>query len=245
MNDLIRVTVNENQEPIISGRELHKFLEVGTDYKKWFDRMAEYGFVENVDFATVSQKCPIANGGYQERYDHLIKIDMEKELCMIQRTERGKQARRYFIEVEKEYNSPEKVMARALKIAEMQLSNLRLENKVQAQQIQELTPKASYYDKVLQCKEVVSISVIAKDYGMSAKKLNSLLHNRGVQYKQGHIWLLYQKYANKGYTKTKTYTSTTTEGDVYAVVHTYWTQKGRLFIYDLLKQENIYPTMER
>ena len=92
---------------------------------------------------------------------------------------------------------------------------------------------------------MVSISVIAKDYGMSAKKLNSLLHNKGVQYKQGYIWLLYQKYADKGYTKTKTYTSTTTEGDVYAVVHTYWTQKGRLFIYDLLKQENIYPTMER
>ena len=242
MNDLIRVNLNDNQEPVISGRELHDFLGVETSYRLWFPRMCEYGFMYGVDYTPYIFVHPQNN---QETTDHAMKIDMAKELAMIQRSEKGRQARKYFIEVEKEYNSPEKVMARALKIAEMQLSNLRFENKVQAQQIQELTPKASYYDKVLQCKEVVSISVIAKDYGMSAKKLNSLLHNKGVQYKQGHIWLLYQKYADKGYTKTKTYTSTTTEGDVYAVVHTYWTQKGRLFIYDLLKQENIYPTMER
>ena len=95
MNSLIEIKTNESQEPVISGRELHEFLEVKEKYTQWFQRMKEYGFVESVDFATVSEKTEIANGGYQERYDHLIKIDMAKELAMIQRTEKGKQARQY------------------------------------------------------------------------------------------------------------------------------------------------------
>ena len=78
MNNLIKVNTDENGDVIISGRELHEFLEIGTDYKKWFDRMKEYGFSENIDFATVSQKSPITNGGYQEKFDHAIKYDLLK-----------------------------------------------------------------------------------------------------------------------------------------------------------------------
>lgn len=78
MNNLTKVNTDENGDVIISGRELHEFLEIGTDYKKWFDRMKEYGFSENIDFATVSQKSPIANGGYQEKFDHAIKYDLLK-----------------------------------------------------------------------------------------------------------------------------------------------------------------------
>lgn len=115
---------------------------------------------------------------------------------------------------------------------------------VQSQQIAELQPKASYYDVVLNCKDLLSVSEIAKDYGKSAKWLNAKLHELGVQFKQGGIWLLYQKYAEKGYTSTKTQSFNGNDGTVHSKVHTYWTQKGRLFIYELLKANGILPTIE-
>ena len=115
---------------------------------------------------------------------------------------------------------------------------------VQNQQIAELQPKASYYDVVLNCKDLVSITTIAKDYGWSAKTMNTYLHDKGVQFKQGAIWLLYQKYANCGYTSTKTHTYPGNGGEVHSKVHTYWTQSGRLFIYDLLKLDGILPLIE-
>ena len=117
---------------------------------------------------------------------------------------------------------------------------------VQEQQIAELQPKASYYDVVLNCKDLVSVTEIAKDYGKSAKWLNEKLHELGIQFKQGgKTWLLYQKYAQKGYTSTKTQTYNGNDGEIHTKVHTYWTQKGRLFIYDKLKAENILPVMEK
>ena len=117
---------------------------------------------------------------------------------------------------------------------------------VQEQQISELKPKASYYDVVLNCKDLVSVTEIAKDYGKSGKWLNEKLHELGIQFKQGgKIWLLYQKYAEKGYTSTKTQTYNGNDGEVHTKVHTYWTQKGRLFIYDKLKAEGILPIMEK
>lgn len=116
---------------------------------------------------------------------------------------------------------------------------------VQNQQIAELQPKASYYDVVLNCKDLLSITEIAKDYGKSAKWLNNYLHENKVQYKQGNMWLLYQNHAEKGYTNTKTQTFNGNDGNVHTKVHTYWTQKGRLFIYDLLKSKGIVPIIER
>lgn len=119
---------------------------------------------------------------------------------------------------------------------------------VQNQQLAELRPKASYYDVVLNCKELVPISVIAKDYGWSAKRMNKYmnkyLHTLGIQYRQGDIWLLYQKFAERGYTSTKTHTYPGNDGEIHSTVHTYWTQKGRLFIYGLLKERNILPNIE-
>ena len=117
---------------------------------------------------------------------------------------------------------------------------------IQQQQILELKPKASYYDVVLNCKDLLSTTEIAKDYGKSARWLNELLHELKVQFKQGNkIWLLYQKYANKGYTSTKTQTYNGNDGEVHTKVHTYWTQKGRLFIYGLLKAKDILPLIEQ
>ena len=240
MTELIRIDVNENQEPVISGRALHSFLEVATPYDKWFPRMVEYGFTDGLDFSTFLSE---STGG-RPATDHAIRLDMAKEIAMIQRSEKGKQARQYFIQIEKDYNSPEKIMARALQIAEKELSNLRLENKVQEQQIAELKPKASYYDLVLQCKDLLSMTEIAKDYGMSAKGMNKLLHDLGVQYKQSGIWFLYSKYQSNGYTQTKTQNYSKPDGSQGVTTHTYWTQKGRLFLYELLKANEILPMIE-
>ena len=141
-------------------------------------------------------------------------------------------------------DNPDMAIAALLKLKEERQLRLQAQEEVaqKNQIIQELQPKATYYDLVLQNKSLVPISVIAKDYGMSATKLNKVLHELKVQYKQGNTWLLYQKYASKGYTQSKTHTI---DAD-YSKMHTYWTQKGRLFIYDLLKnKKNILPLIEQ
>lgn len=112
------------------------------------------------------------------------------------------------------------------------------------QQIAEMKPKATYYDVVLKCRDAVNISVIAKDYGWSAMRMNEYLHEKGIQFKQGDIWLLYQKYAPNEYTKTNTHIYEDSKGIQHTKVHTKWTQKGRLFIYEQLKADGIYPQIE-
>lgn len=118
---------------------------------------------------------------------------------------------------------------------------LQIENTQQKQIINEMQPKASYYDLILQNNTLMSVTQIAKDYGMSAKKMNSLLHELGVQYKQGGIWFLYEKYQCDGYTQSKTFPTADGENRF----HTYWTQKGRLFIYHLLKNQGVLPVIEQ
>lgn len=245
MQEIIKIETNEQQEPVVSGRTLHEVLEVKTSYKDWFPRMCEYGFIEGIDFNPLNFEQVRLEGSREVKraiQDHVLKLDMAKEIAMLQRTDKGKEIRQYFIQVEKDYNSPEKIMARALRIAEEKLSTLQLTVNTQSQQIKELQPKASYYDIILQNKTLMSITKIAKDFGLSGRRLNEILKENKVQYKQGDIWLLYQKYAQLGYTQTRT---ELLSGGEIAKVHTYWTQKGRLFIYDLLKNKlGILPLIE-
>ena len=164
MNALIKVEVNENQEQAVSGRELHMFLEIETPYKKWFDRMCEYGFSENMDYLTVDKNVYGQNGQLmpQKQYDHLMKIDMAKELCMLARNEKGKQARQYFLEVEREWNSPEKVMARALLMAQKTIEN----NKERISQLESdndrMRPKEIFADAVAASDQTILIGDLAK-----------------------------------------------------------------------------------
>lgn len=122
---------------------------------------------------------------------------------------------------------------------------LRLETEISKQRINELKPKASYYDKILQNKSLVTIGQIAKDYGMSAQSLNKLLHDLKIQYKQSGQWLLYSKYHSKGLTHSDTTEIEHKDGSTSVRMHTKWTQKGRLFLYDLLKQNEVLPMIER
>lgn len=251
MNELIRISFDSDR-PTVSGRELHAALEIGSNYTTWFSRMCDYGFVEGIDYISCFPNLESESHGGQNKIDHQLTIDMAKQICMIQRTETGRKFRQYFIKVEEAWNSPEAVMARALQFANNQLAMMQKKNAelvgtvaIQNQQITEMKPKASYYDVVLNCKDLVSISAIAKDYGKSAIWMNRYLHEKGVQFKQGDIWLLYQKYAEKGYTSTKTHSYTGTDGNVHTKVHTYWTQKGRLFIYGLMKADGMPPINEQ
>lgn len=132
MNELITINTNENQEPVISLRELHHKLEITERYSNWTDRMFKYGFEENLDYVG----CKVFNAqARQEIQDHIIKLDMAKEICMLQRNEKGKIFRQYFIQVEKDFNSPERIMARALLLADKKIHSLELQVKEQAPKV--------------------------------------------------------------------------------------------------------------
>ena len=253
MNDLIKVNY-DTEQPTVSARDLHEGLEIGTKFNDWFPRMANYGFNENEDYILVTQKRETNNpkNPVTEFVDYQISVDMAKQICMIQRSEKGRQYRQYFLDLEKAWNTPEQIMARALKFAQQTVDSLKerckfLGGQVIEQQkvIDELQPKASYYDLILQCKDLIATTTIAKDYGMSAKGFNAMLHKMGIQFKQGNIWVLYAKYQGLGYMKAKTHNYADTNGVQHAAEHSYWTQKGRLFLYDFLKQENILPVIEK
>ena len=249
MNELIKISSNSNDEQVVSARELHKGIGVKTRFSLWWEQNSRM-LIENEDFTSVVSTTEVKNnGGIQVRQlqDYALTIDTAKHLAMQSQTEKGREYRTYFIQVEKAWNSPDMVMKRALQIADKRVialqnenNQLQLETSVQKQQIAELQPKASYYDWVLQTKGLLAISVIAKQYGKSAQWLNKLLHELGIQYKQGKVWLLYQKYAEQGYTKT----NFAPDDAERLHPHTYWTQKGMLFIYETLKKENILPLVE-
>lgn len=150
------VTMNENNEPVVSGRTLHEALGVNTRYNDWFNRMTEYGFTENVDYLVCYSNLSSKTGsGGHNKIDHALKLDMAKEIAMIQRTEKGKEVRQYFIQVEREYNTPEKIMARALKLADTKLKQLET-------QIEIMAPKVLFADAVDASKTSILIGDLAK-----------------------------------------------------------------------------------
>lgn len=144
MNELIKITY-DNDRPTVSARELHEFLEVDTRYNDWFLRMCEYGFSEGIDFYSFLSK---STGG-RPAQDAQLTIDMAKEVCMLQRNDKGKQARQYFIQLEKDWNSPKKVMARALRIADERIKVLSAENAALTVDNTIMKPKAEYFDELV------------------------------------------------------------------------------------------------
>ena len=143
------------------------------------------------------------------------------------------------------YVNPQQITGDMIIALGTRMKELEAQNAVLSTQVAELQPKANYYDLILQCPDLVSTSVIAKDYGFSAKSFNRLLNRLGVQFKQGGVWLLYQKYASRGWTSTKTYNFPDIDGRQHCRPHTYWTQKGRIELYNLLKKRGYLPTVEQ
>lgn len=163
----------DNDRPVVSARELHDFLEVKTAYKDWFPRMCEYGFTEGQDFCSFLSE---STGG-RPAQDAAMAIDMAKEICMIQRSEKGKQARQYFIRLEKDWNSPEKVMARALNIAHKQLAELKGEN------VKLLAENAANKPKV-----IFADAVSASERSILVGELAKLLRQNGVEIGQNRLF---------------------------------------------------------
>lgn len=206
--------------------------------------MTEYGFTENEDFVKVTQKCLTSSTG-QNITDHVIKLDMAKEIAMIQRTDKGKEVRKYFIQVEKDFNSPEKIMARALLMADKKIKLLESQNENLLLELKEANKNADYLDLILQTKDSLTITQIAQDYGMSARKTNQLLKQERIQRVVNGQWVLYTQYLGKGYISSRTFDYMGKDGKIHSNITTVWTQLGRRFLYDRLKAIGVLPTIEQ
>lgn len=184
---LIELHEQEDGTIAVNGRELHNFLEIGTQYSKWFERMTEYGFLENEDYLAISQKRLTAQGNSTTYVDHVLKIDMAKEISMIQRNEKGKQARRYFLQVEKAWNSPEMIMKRALQFADKKIETMQ-------EKINMDKPKVLFADSVTASHTSILVGDLAKllkqnGLNIGANRLFVLLRERGFLIKRkGTDW---------------------------------------------------------
>lgn len=226
MTELIKVTY-DNDRPVVSARELHDFLEVKTAYKDWFPRMCEYGFTEGQDFNPLkNEQVQIEGGRAVTRHilDAALTIDMAKELCMIQRSEKGKQARQYFIQLEKDWNSPEKVMARALDIAHRELNTLKAANAELTVQNTIMQPKADYFDELVDRNLLTSFRDTAKQLGVSQNAFIGFLKERKYIYRDQKGKLMPYAEKNNGLFEVKECFNNKTE---WSGVQTMVTPKGR------------------
>ncbi|MBM6707771.1 phage antirepressor KilAC domain-containing protein [Ligilactobacillus salivarius] len=233
MEELIKVTKDDKGISVVSGRELHDFLEVTERYSSWFLRMTKYGFEEGVDYVG----CKVFNTlAKQELQDHALTLDMAKEISMIQRTEKGKQARQYFIEVEKAYKQGQQ----PYKLPQ-NYSEALIELAKEVKKNEELQPKADKYDRYLSNKGLITITEIAKEYGMSGRELNKFLHDKRIIFKKGDKWFVYQRYANDGLVGYEIYMPE--DREIRRTLK--WTTKGEQFIRNILEDEGIKPVLER
>lgn len=245
MNELINVTLNENNEPIISARQLHKTLEVKTRFSQWVEQNFKM-FKENEDFSSVVTTTQQNQyGGTKKLQDYAVTIRMAEHLAMMSKTSKGHEVREYFIQVEKDFNSPEKIMARALLMADKKIKLLESQNENLLVELEEATKNADYLDLILQTKDGLTITQIAQDYGMSARKMNQLLKRERIQRTVNGQWVLYAKYLAKGYATSRTFDYVGKDGKPHSNMTTVWTQLGRRFLYERLKAIDILPIIEQ
>lgn len=221
MNDLIKVNYDNADRPTVSGRELHAALEVKTDYPHWFDRMKEYGFTEGEDF----QSNLSESTGGRPATDHMVTIPMAKELCMLQRTEKGSFFRKYFIKVEEAWNSPEMIMKRALEIAnsrvkelQINVANLTVDNEI-------MRPKAEYFDELVDRNLLTNIRDTAKELKVKQKDFVNFLLDKKYLYRDKSGKLLpYAKHADSGLFELKEFVNDKTG---FSSTQTLVTPKGK------------------
>lgn len=243
MEQLIKVSV-QNDQQLVSARDLYKGLGIKRRFSAWWEQNSN-DFEENSDFQRVLISTPRENRGSIELQDYALTIDMAKQLCLLSRTKKGKEYREYLIEIEKKWNDPQNVVKRAIDILHSENLQLKLENKSLSRQLEESNKKASYLDVILGTTDAMVTTQIAMDYGYSAVKFNKLLHQLGIQHKVNGQWILYKAYMGKKYTTTKLHTYTDKHGKDHAKPLTAWTQKGRRLIYDILRENDVLPLIER
>ena len=223
MNELLKVNY-DSEQPTVSGRELHEFLEIGTKYADWFKRMVEYGFEEGKDYVTCFSNLGSEMHGGQNKQDHELTIPMAKELCMLQRNEKGKQARQYFLKVEEAWNSPEMIMERALKLSNARVrellgsvSELKVENQI-------MKPKADYFDELVERNLLTNFRDTAKQLGIKQRDFVNFLLEKKYLYRDKSGKLLPYADKNNGLFELKECFNDATN---WAGTQTLITPKGR------------------
>ena len=233
MNELFNVTT-KGDKLTLSARELYKELNIAGRFSRWFEQMSEYGFEENVDFTSVQNCTVVNNGATRELQDYRITLDMAKEIAMLQRNEKGKEIRRKLIELEKAWNSPEKVMARALDIAHKTIANLQIEN-------EEMKPKALFADTVAASDSSILVGQEAKlikqngtDIGQ--KRLFERMRNDGYLIKKGTSKNMPTQMAmEKGLFEVKERTISNPDGSTRITRTTKVTGQGQIFFINKFK----------
>lgn len=260
MNELIKINENQISDETVdtvSARELHEFLGVGTRYNDWFSRRTkDYGFTENIDYVCLIQKRVTQTSEGKEgaavEQVHYITLNMAKELAMVERNDKGREARRYLIECEKQLKmlkTPSNYIEalEALLLSEKEKQSLERTIQFQDKIIEKQKPKVTYHDIVLSCSDLLTTTQVAKDFGIRGQKLNKILNEEGIQYKDNiGLWRIYSEYLSNNYAHYQSsHTYQDKDGDYHTELHLKWTQKGRLFIYDLLKSRGILPICEQ
>lgn len=237
MNELIKV-VYDNDRPTVSGRELHDKLEIKTAYKDWFPRMCEYGFVEGEDYGSfLSDRSDGLPG--KPRTDHQLTIEMAKQICMIQRTETGKRYREYFLEIEKEWNTPEAVMARAVKMADRKIALLSGQLAEANKQIEEAKPKIEYYDTIASSEGLTSIRETAKLFDVREKDFKALLLATYL-YRDAHKRMMPRaEYMNENAAFAVCETVITTPAGSRTTVYTKITPRGRQLLHAACRKKGL------
>lgn len=243
MNELIHIDFKDDNA-VVSARDLHKSLEVKTRFSQWVEQNFKM-FKEGEDFTSVVGTTLVNNGAVRKLQDYAVTIRMAEHLAMMSKTNKGHEIREYFIQVEKDFNSPEKIMARALLMADKKIKLLENENETLLIELEEATKNADYLDLILQTKDGLTITQIAQDYGMSARKMNQLLKRERIQRTVNGQWVLYAKYLAKGYATSRTFDYVGKDGKPHSNMTTVWTQLGRRFLYERLKAIDVLPIIEQ
>lgn len=231
--ELIKINYGTEQ-PTVSARDLHEKLNIGTEFAKWFSRMCEYGFSHESDYSEVIVKNDENPKGGRPATDYAISVDMAKQICMIQRTEKGKQYRQYFLDLEKAWNTPEQIFARALKMADATIQKLKDRNAVLVEDVSRMKPKEEFFDAVAESKDAIEIGKVAKvlNYpGIGRNKLFDILRKKKI-FMQNNI--PYRKYIDCGYFRTIEQKYATPDGEIKISIKTLVYQKGVDYIRKLL-----------
>lgn len=233
MEEIIKINY-ESEQPTVSARELHEGLEIKSNFTTWFDRMCEYGFTE-LDFKKCFPNLESGCNGGQNMVDYEISIDMAKQICMVQRTEKGKQYRQYFLDLEKAWNAPEQVMARALKIANNEIDKLKADNRVLIADTERMKPKEIFADAVSSSKDSCLIGDLAKiicqnGYKIGRNRLFEWMQTNGYLIKGGSSKNMpTQKAMEMKLFEVKETTITTPDGSTNVKRTTRVTGKGQVY----------------
>lgn len=243
MNELITVNY-DNDRPTVLGRDLHEKLGIKTRYNDWFARMCEFGFVENQDYICYSNLSSENQRGGQNKIDHQMTLDMAKQICMIQRSELGRQYREYFLEIERKWNDPVTSMARSLIYANRQLETVTGQLEAANKKIEKLEPKAAYFDTVASADGSTSFRETAKLFKIAEKTFTKFIEENNLCYRDSRKRLIpYAERQKSGWFEVKEVTITTSTG-IKTTIYTKITPKGRTEILKRLQTAGVIKPWE-